>query len=56
MVTKDTDWPDPIAEAQFIEEKMSTELLLIDGAGHYPQTEMLEKTTPAIIEFLDGVN
>jgi hypothetical protein len=25
---------------------------MIDGAGHYPQTEMLEKTAPAILDFL----
>ena len=55
MGTKDPDWPDPIAEAEFIQEQLSAELVLIDGAGHYPQTEMPEKTAPAIIEFLNGV-
>ena len=55
MGTKDPDWPDPIAEAQFIVEKMSAELVLIEGAGHYPQTEMPEKIAPAIIEFLNRV-
>ena len=55
MGTQDPDWPDPIAEAEFIQEKMSAELVLIDGAGHYPQTEMPEKTAPAIIEFLNNV-
>ena len=57
MGTKDPDWPDPVAEAQFfIEDKLSAELVLIDDAGHYPQTEMPQKTTPAIIEFLNGVD
>ena len=56
MGTKDPDWPDPVAEAKFIQEKLSAELVLIDDAGHYPQTEMPEKTTPAILEFLASVN
>ena len=56
MGTKDPDWSDPIAEARFIEEKMSAELVLIDDAGHYPQTEMPDQTNPAIIEFLSRVN
>ncbi|MCA9949337.1 MAG: alpha/beta hydrolase [Anaerolineales bacterium] len=55
MGTKDPDWPDPIAEAEFIQEQLSAELVLIDGAGHYPQTEMPEKTAPAIIEFLNSL-
>ena len=56
MGTKDPDWPDPVAEARFMEEKLSAELVLIEDAGHYPQTEMPEKTTPAILEFLNSVN
>ena len=55
MGTKDPDWPDPVAEAKFMQEKLSAELVLIEGAGHYPQTEMPEKTTPAILEFLANV-
>lgn len=56
MGTKDPDWPDPVAEAHFIAEKMSAEVVLIEGAGHYPQTEIPEKTAPAIIEFLNGID
>ena len=50
--TKDPDWPDPKAEAQFVSEKLSAKLLLVEGAGHYPQTEMPEKIAPAILDFL----
>ncbi len=53
MGTKDPDWPDPVAEAKFMAEKLSAQLVLIDDAGHYPQTEMPEKTNPAILEFLN---
>ncbi|MEM7737987.1 MAG: alpha/beta hydrolase [Deinococcota bacterium] len=56
MGTKDPDWPDPVAEAKFIQEQLSAKLVLIEGAGHYPQTEMPEKTTPAILEFLASVS
>jgi pimeloyl-ACP methyl ester carboxylesterase len=56
MGTLDPDWPDPIAEAKFMADALSAELVLIEGAGHYPQTEMPEKTAPAILEFLENVN
>ena len=55
MGTADPDWPDPVAEAQFIQEALSAELVLVEDAGHYPQTEMPDQTNPAIIEFLNGV-
>jgi pimeloyl-ACP methyl ester carboxylesterase len=52
MGTKDPDWADPKAEAQFIAQALSAELAMIEGAGHYPYTEMPEKVTPIILEFL----
>lgn len=56
MGTKDPDWPDPEAEARWIVDQLSAELLLVEGAGHYPQTEMPEKVTPVILEFLARVS
>lgn len=55
MGTKDPDWPDPEAEARFIAGALSAELLLVEGAGHYPQTEMPEQVTPAVLDFLARV-
>ena len=55
MGTADPDFPDPTAEANYIVEQTGGQLALIDGAGHYPQTEMPDKTTPIIIEFLGSV-
>lgn len=52
MGTKDPDWPDPEAEAQFIANALSAELSLVEGAGHYPQAEMPEKVSPVILDFL----
>ena len=43
MGTKDPDWPDPEAEANWIVDQLSAELLLVQDAGHYPQTEMPQK-------------
>jgi pimeloyl-ACP methyl ester carboxylesterase len=53
MGTKDPDFPDPVAEGQIIAEQIGGALALIEGAGHYPQTEIPEKTTPVIIDFLN---
>jgi pimeloyl-ACP methyl ester carboxylesterase len=52
MGTKDPDFPDPIAEGKYIAEQTRGTLALVDGAGHYPQTEMPEETTPIVIDFL----
>ena len=56
MGTKDPDWPDPEAEARFIAETLNANLALIEDAGHYPQTEMPEKVTPVILDFLENVD
>ncbi len=52
MGTKDPDFPDPPAEGRFIAEQTGGRLELIEGAGHYPQTEMPEQAAPLIIDFL----
>lgn len=52
MGTKDPDFPDPAAEGKIVAESICGALALIDGAGHYPQTEMPEKTSAAVIDFL----
>jgi pimeloyl-ACP methyl ester carboxylesterase len=52
MGTKDPDFPDPVAEGQFIAAHTGARLELIEGAGHYPQTEMPEKTIPLVMDFL----
>ena len=53
MGTKDPDFPDPAAEGRLVAAETGGSLALIDGAGHYPQTEMPEQTSPVILEFLD---
>jgi pimeloyl-ACP methyl ester carboxylesterase len=52
MGTKDPDFPDPAGEGRLVAEQTGGRLELIEGAGHYPQTEMPEKTTPLVLDFL----
>jgi pimeloyl-ACP methyl ester carboxylesterase len=52
MGTKDADFPDPVEEGKIIAEQICGSMALIEGAGHYPQTEMPEKTAAAVIDFL----
>jgi pimeloyl-ACP methyl ester carboxylesterase len=52
MGTKDADFPDPAAEAQWVADRTGAKLLIVQGAGHYPQTEMPEQVGPAVVRFL----
>lgn len=54
MGSKDPDF-DPLAEGQYIARQTGGALQMIEGAGHYPQTEMPEKTAPLVIDFLRRV-
>ncbi len=55
MGTLDPDWPDPRAEADAIVAAMPTGLgrvVMIDGAGHYPQTQYPDQVAVALLPFL----
>ena len=52
MGTKDPDFKDPKAEAQWVAEQLHAELTMIDGAGHYPHAEMPAITGATILSFL----
>ena len=54
MGTKDADFPDPTAEAEWAANRLGARLLLVQGAGHYPQTEMPEQVGPAVVSFLQN--
>ena len=53
MGGKDPDFPDPAAEGKILAERTGGSLEVIEGAGHYPQTEMPEKTVPILLDFLN---
>jgi pimeloyl-ACP methyl ester carboxylesterase len=54
MGSKDPDFPDPAAEARFTADSLGgrAEVLMVDGAGHYPQTEAVDVVAPAVTAFL----
>jgi pimeloyl-ACP methyl ester carboxylesterase len=52
MGSKDPDFPDPVAEAQWLADQTRGKVVMIEGAGHYPQTEMPDQTAQAILSFL----
>jgi pimeloyl-ACP methyl ester carboxylesterase len=52
MGSKDPDFPDPAVEGRVVAEQTGGTMALVEGAGHYPQAEMPELTTPIVAEFL----
>ncbi|MGD8406472.1 MAG: alpha/beta hydrolase [Anaerolineales bacterium] len=59
MGSKDPDFKDTEAEAKWVADNLKGNYNMIEGAGHYPHTEMPEITGPLMLEFmgsLDGKN
>ncbi|MEJ2357921.1 MAG: alpha/beta hydrolase [Deinococcales bacterium] len=56
MGSKDPDFGDPADEARRLAEGLGAELVLIDGAGHYPHSEMPDATFGPILDFLKAVH
>lgn len=52
MGTKDPDFKEPEVEARWVADKVSAQLHMIEGAGHYPHAEMPEVVTPLVLAFL----
>ncbi|WP_426511394.1 alpha/beta fold hydrolase [Dactylosporangium sp. McL0621] len=52
MGSKDPDFPDPAAEARLMAERLHGQVSMIDGAGHYPHSEMPAETAAAVAEFV----
>jgi pimeloyl-ACP methyl ester carboxylesterase len=55
MGTRDPDFPDASAEASWLASELKAESLIVDGAGHYPHTEMPERVVPKLLSFIDGL-
>ncbi|WP_174287435.1 alpha/beta fold hydrolase [Sphingomonas bacterium] len=55
MGTKDPDFADAIEEARMLAGKLKAETMIVDGAGHYPHTEMADLVAPRILAFIDGL-
>lgn len=52
MGTKDPDFADPVEEALALARQLSAETVIVDGAGHYPHTEMPELVAPKLLTFI----
>ncbi len=57
MGTADPDFPDPTAEAELTADRLAgpAEVVLVDGAGHYPHAQRPEVVSPAVVAFLARV-
>lgn len=55
MGTKDPDFADPVEEARMLAGTLKAETMIVDGAGHYPHTEMAELVAPRILSFVEGL-
>lgn len=52
MGDRDRDFADPETEARTVAKAVNGEVLLVPGAGHYPQAEYPEAIGPAVVEFV----
>ena len=55
MGDSDPDFKDPAGEAKWIGEKLHAQVVMVPDAGHYPQSQQPEITTPAVLAFLATV-
>ena len=52
MGTKDPDFKEPAAEANWVAQALHGRCELVQGAGHYPHAEMPETVGPLVLSFL----
>lgn len=55
MGSRDPDFIDAVEEARMLAGKLNADTVIIDGAGHYPHTEMSEQVAPRLLLFLGEV-
>jgi pimeloyl-ACP methyl ester carboxylesterase len=55
MGARDPDFPDPRSEAELISERLGGRVVMVPGAGHYPQAEYPEVVVPEVERFLGEV-
>jgi len=55
MGDSDPDFPNPKAEAEWIAETLHGAAVMVEQAGHYPQSQQPDATTSAVIGFLRGL-
>jgi pimeloyl-ACP methyl ester carboxylesterase len=55
MGDRDSDFPDPVAEAAWVAERLNAKSLIVPEAGHYPHAEYPEVVAPGVLSFLEGI-
>jgi pimeloyl-ACP methyl ester carboxylesterase len=53
---KDPDFRGPRSEANWIARALQAEVVMVPEAGHYPQSQRPDVTTPAIMRFMEVLN
>jgi pimeloyl-ACP methyl ester carboxylesterase len=56
MGTRDSDFPNPVKEAQHVADLSHGTVAMIEGAGHYPQAEMPDIVAAQLIPFFASVD
>ena len=56
MGTLDSDFSDPAKEAQHVAALLHGSAVMIEGAGHYPQTEMPDAVAAQLVLFMQSVD
>jgi pimeloyl-ACP methyl ester carboxylesterase len=55
MGERDPDFADPAGEARWLSDGLKGEVVMVPGAGHYPQAEYPEIVGPPVLAFVSGV-
>jgi pimeloyl-ACP methyl ester carboxylesterase len=55
MGSRDPDFADAAAEARWLAGQLAAESLIVEGAGHYPHTEIPDRVAPKLLSFIDGL-
>jgi pimeloyl-ACP methyl ester carboxylesterase len=55
MGTRDPDFADAEVEPRWLAQRLRGELLLVQGAGHYPHLECAGQVSPRLLAFIDGL-
>lgn len=51
----DPDFKDPSVEARWIADRVRGQVLMVPGAGHYPQSQRPDLVGPAVVRFVSAV-
>ena len=54
MGSKDRDFPSPAEEARVQGHRLNAQVMMVEGAGHYPHAELPDLVGPAILNFLQA--